>query len=189
MYLYYSQFFLNFWFFIYKKRDLPFLSAFFIMSSTCALVGFWPRALSMEPSSSTDMVPSLFLSNISKHSISSTQKEREKNLHVWVYGWKSFILRNIIEDIHCTCTIFKQVICIKYLEWSDDNLPVFMTLVDTINNNLIIHVWTVRAYFWNMISHLKVLKIIYNSFCFSFKKSIVLFWCQEERVVGKMVLD
>lgn len=63
---------------IYKKVNLPFLSAFFIMSSTCALVGFWPRALSMEPSSSTDMVPSLFLSNISKHSISSTQKDKEK---------------------------------------------------------------------------------------------------------------
>lgn len=61
-----------------KEVNLPFLSAFFIMSSTCALVGFWPRALSMEPSSSTDMVPSLFLSNISKHSISSTQKDKEK---------------------------------------------------------------------------------------------------------------
>lgn len=116
--------------------------------------------------------------------------KRERNLHAWVYGWKSFILRNIIEDIHCTCTIFKQVICIIYLEWSDDNLPVFMTLVDIIHYNLIIHVWTVtRAYFWNMISHLKVLKIIYNSFCFSLKNPPFFFWCQEERVIGKVVLD
>lgn len=80
-------FFLRLLGFLYKKRDLPFLSAFFIMSSTCALVGFWPRALSMEPSSSTDMVPSLFLSNISKHSISSTQKEREKSTRTRISVW------------------------------------------------------------------------------------------------------